>query len=58
MIQYHINLLKKVSQNPEYFRIQAELVKKYYDALIEAGFNKEQALEIVANQGHGINTKS
>jgi len=40
------NLIDNFSAYEEYQNYKAKLVKEYYDALIEEGFTKEQALEL------------
>ena len=38
----------KVMNDPELIKANAKYIKALYDALIEEGFNKDQALELVA----------
>lgn len=40
------DMSKNLSTFIEYQAYKAKLVKEYYDALIEEGFTKEQALEL------------
>lgn len=35
----------------EFYRVSAKIQKAFYDELINAGFNEQQALEIVKYQG-------
>ena len=44
--QLHASL--KVMNDPELIKENANYIKNLYDALIEEGFNKEQALKLVA----------
>lgn len=51
MLEQIIAMMKEFEQNDELFAIGARLIKKSYDALVEAGFNEAQATQIVATQG-------
>jgi hypothetical protein len=39
----------------ELFQLSAQMMKKGFDALIDVGFSREEALSIVSGQGSGIN---
>lgn len=46
MAEQLLNNIKALS-SPELIKAQAEYYRKMYDALLESGFNKEQALSII-----------
>ena len=56
MIEQLVEMLRAVEENDELFDIMARMMKKSYDALINAGFSEEQATKIVAGQGAGVKT--
>lgn len=41
-------ILRALARDNELFSLMSTIIKKYYDALIEVGFTKEQAATIVA----------
>lgn len=41
--------MKKLSEDPEYFKIAAKCYKGLYDALVNEGFTQEEALVILKN---------
>jgi hypothetical protein len=43
----------RAMSNPDLIKAQAVLQRKYYEALIEAGFSKEEALKIVVARASG-----
>jgi hypothetical protein len=45
--------LKAILADDEYITLQAKILKKMHDSLVEAGFSAEQATKIVATQGAG-----
>ena len=47
VIQEAFNCYKDLVNNDEYFAVCAQFYKKKYDALIEAGFSKSQAMAIM-----------
>jgi O-methyltransferase involved in polyketide biosynthesis len=48
MIKMILAMLKQLNENDEFFEVVASMMKKLYDALLEAGFTKQQATQIVA----------
>ncbi len=48
------DILKALEGDEEFFKLTASCTKKFYDALVVAGFNEGQATRIVAGQGMGI----
>jgi len=47
-------LLKTVTNDEDFFTLMAEAAKKFYDALLIAGFTEQQATTITAVQGSVI----
>ncbi|MFA6090090.1 MAG: hypothetical protein WC755_09615 [Candidatus Woesearchaeota archaeon] len=43
--------MRTIEQNDELYTLAASMVRKSYEALIKAGFTKDQAIKIMA--GHG-----
>lgn len=43
-----LEMLRRINENDEFFEIVASMMKKLYDALLEVGFTKKQAVRIVA----------
>ena len=41
--------------DPDLIKAQAQLQRKYYQALVEAGFSKEEALKIIVATAAGEN---
>jgi hypothetical protein len=56
MVERLLEMMREVMENDEFFELQANMIKKFYDALVTAGFTEEQALKIVAGQGIGLKT--
>jgi hypothetical protein len=56
MLEELLKMLREMEECDEFFDIMARMMKKSYDALIRAGFSKEQANHIVASQGTGVKT--
>lgn len=49
-----VDMLKKMAANEELWDAVALSYRNLWDALIRAGFNHEQAMEIITSQGNGI----
>ncbi|WP_166422836.1 hypothetical protein [Paraglaciecola sp. 20A4] len=45
----------RAMSDPDLIKAQAQLQRKYYDALVEAGFSKEEALKIIVATATGEN---
>lgn len=45
----------KAMSDPDLIKAQAQLQRKYYQALVEAGFSKEEALKIIVATAAGEN---
>ena len=43
------NILKDYADNTEYFKTNAKIKKQTFDAYIDAGFNKDQAMAFMIN---------
>jgi len=56
MLEPTKELLKMVVADDEFFKLNAQMNKKALDYLIEEGFTKEEALQILSSQGPGIST--
>jgi hypothetical protein len=53
-----LGALVKAMDEQKFFPLLAKATKSFYDALVKAGFTKEQALQIVASKGVGLRTSS
>jgi hypothetical protein len=51
LLQGALSVLRTIEQNDELYTLAASMVRKSYEALIKAGFTKDQAIKIMA--GHG-----
>lgn len=62
MFERLLNQMKDVFQalldDDDFSQLNAKLMKKNYDALLEVGFTPDQAIQIVAAQGSGVNASS
>lgn len=47
-------MMESMLENDELIDLGSKLMKKTFDSLVAAGFNGEQAIQIVAHQGFGI----
>jgi hypothetical protein len=45
-----VEMMKVMMENDEFFTLKAKMTKKAYDALVEEGFTKAQATQLVASQ--------
>lgn len=54
MFEQLLAIMQELEEQDELFKAGARVMKKTYDALIEAGFTPDQATLIVAHQGAGI----
>lgn len=50
VLQEAFNCYKDLVNNDEYFTVCAQFYKKKYDALVEAGFTKAQAMAIMLDE--------
>lgn len=55
MIDQIIELCKVCNQTPELWVELAKIYKNMFDALVQVGFDKDQALKVICEQGAGIN---
>ena len=51
-------LLKEVNKDKEFWNEYAATYWNFYDSLINAGFTKEQTMEIISRQGSGVKPNS
>ncbi len=51
VIEELVSMLEAFTEDSRVFDAMAKSSKRFYDALIKAGFSKEEAIEIVAHQG-------
>lgn len=51
MIEGLLDLLKEINGSDELFDQVAKCYKRGFDALIKAGFTREEAMQITARQG-------
>ncbi|MDB5194642.1 MAG: hypothetical protein JWN50_656 [Parcubacteria group bacterium] len=58
IVEQLTELLETMLKKDQIFKLGAQFSKKSYDALIEAGFTPEQAIQIVANQKSPVSAKS
>lgn len=56
MVEQLVEVMREMEKNDELFNIMARMMKKMYNALINAGFTEDQATKIVAAQGSGVKT--
>lgn len=50
-----IDIIDEISKDKRCSEIYARLLKNRFDALVDAGFTKPQAMEIILNTQYGIN---
>ena len=54
----HLNELHRAMlQDEEYIMLEAQLLRRRYEKLMEVGFTEQEALYIVATQGTGTKIK-
>ena len=54
MLDQLTEVLETVLKNEKLMKLVASIYKKFYDALIEAGFTEDQAIKIVIAQNNVI----
>lgn len=49
-------MFTKILEDDEFFQKYAALLKKSFDAMVAAGFTRDEAIELLKTQGTGLNT--
>jgi hypothetical protein len=54
MLEEMREVMRQFSDDPELFALMAKAFRKAYDALIQEGFSKDQAMQLLCSQGVGF----
>ena len=57
MIEELVGMMEMVLKQDQLFTLGAKVLKKTVDALVDEGFTREEAIQIVARQGSLVKTR-